>query len=314
MTDKHMVTGYNELFCRYLGNEKTVTLPAGTTEIDSFAFFNNMVIEEVIFRLRSYKIVDIKIGEFAFYNCPNLKRIKVEKEFSGTKINVGYGSYSFSQCSNLIEIFESDYVSIGNNAFEGCISLERINGNIEKIGDEAFKSCSSLKTFSSLSIGPVIIGDSIFENCTNLEIIHIWKIQSKNTNPIKNFTKNCKSLKHLNLPQGKYYISQDSIEGSDNLQFISYNSLDLSSTYRKYCDKYYDKNTVLNSPLKKDSKEYESLKNEINKLEKWGEILEANLRVIVSSNKSVSLIIHKKDLQFFSNTEFLNDRNVLFIE
>lgn len=61
------------------------------------------------------------------------------------------------------------YNCIGNNSFENCRNLKKIDfGKIEMIGENAFQNCSSISeiTFSKNLIN---IGENAFLNCTNLK-------------------------------------------------------------------------------------------------------------------------------------------------
>ena len=144
-----------------------------------------------------------KIGDYAFYECENLKEAtlssvkEIRKEaFRGSgleKINpenvekIGEGA--FSRCENLKEVtLPSSMKEIEGNTFRGS-GLEKVNlENIEKIGDDAFCECENLKEATLSSVKEIgedvfmksglekinlenveIIGDQAFCECENLK-------------------------------------------------------------------------------------------------------------------------------------------------
>ena len=82
-----------------------------------------------------------RIGNYAFYNCPNLASITIPA--SVTSI----GNSAFSDCTSLASITIPDSVrSIGNSAFLRCSSLASITipDSVTSIGKEAFADCTRL--------------------------------------------------------------------------------------------------------------------------------------------------------------------------
>lgn len=91
---------------------KTMVIPQGVTKIGNDAFCNCQSLESVY-------IPDTveSIGTCAFQHCENLKSVVLPDNLK--KI----GSYGFAFCSSLESINISDSVSIGSEAFNGCLSL-----------------------------------------------------------------------------------------------------------------------------------------------------------------------------------------------
>ena len=126
-------------------SEKTITIPSSIDGHDITmiypACFTNTQATEII-------IPDTvtELREMAFYNCPYLKKITVPASVK----------------------------TIGNNAFDKCVSLEHIEFcGAEKIGSSVFCDCESLKTFKAA--GCISEWDDIepFIYCPELESIEI---------------------------------------------------------------------------------------------------------------------------------------------
>ena len=113
-------------------------------------------------------VADVLDG--AFYNCVSLERYIDPK-------NKPLGSYAYYNCSSLKdrEIHISDTKEIGDYAFAGCISIEKVhlNNAITRIGIGAFKDCYSLREIDIHPIGIKEINDYTFYNCTSLPKIFI---------------------------------------------------------------------------------------------------------------------------------------------
>ncbi len=64
--------------------------------------------------------------------------------------------------------------AIGDNAFAGCESLQRVNipYSVTSIGDGAFQGCTGL-TYIEMQDSVTSIGDSAFSGCTQLEYVQI---------------------------------------------------------------------------------------------------------------------------------------------
>ena len=108
----------------------SVTLPATVTEVRDRAFHNSETTEIVIEgELTS-------VGEGAFYNCKNLKKIRLGEGL------ISVGAEAFRGCEGLESIVLPSTLKV----FEGCLSLRSVvlwNG-IETVGDSAFSDCEGL--------------------------------------------------------------------------------------------------------------------------------------------------------------------------
>ena len=138
-----------------------------------------------------YYTTDDAIGSYAFYECCELKSLKLPSGV--TEI----GSFAFKYCSRLTSltlpsgvteigvaafycsgltslIIPPGVTEIGSSAFEDCIGLTSLTlpSSVTEIGSSAFEGCRGL---SSLTIPPGVtkIGSSAFEDCIGLTSLTI---------------------------------------------------------------------------------------------------------------------------------------------
>jgi len=141
------------------------------TEIDLFAFASCS-------ELRSITLPGsiTRVGEYAFLNCPNLRRVNIESvsawcniDFDNQYANPLSNRFSSLYLSNekltVIDIPEG-IKEIKPYAFFGCRSIESVSvpSSVAKIRESAFFDCRSLKTIT-LSKGLKSIGRGSFAYC-----------------------------------------------------------------------------------------------------------------------------------------------------
>ena len=137
----------------------------------------------------------VKIGKYAFYKCPSLRRIVMP----GVK---DIEASAFYHCESLTCMECGKLERIGEYAFVGCTSLSSIDlPSIKIVREDAFTGCKNL---INANFGKELesIGGMEFYRCTSLERVTI---------PLKmnlfaddNVFLGCKKLNHVDLVGGVY--------------------------------------------------------------------------------------------------------------
>lgn len=214
-----------------------IEIPAGTTSIGSYAFYNCA-------NLTSITIPNTveEIGEKAFCYCTNLENITLPNNEEFYMINLE----TFAMCKSLTSItIPSTIETIGDGAFRDCSKLSKIDFGessiLETIGTGAFLRCANLtninipnsvtriedQAFAGTGLKEVTIPDSVasigvqmflndaslvgatvphltdsmFNVCSNLKTVTITKPTMKTGIPKYAFS-SCKSLISITIPAG----------------------------------------------------------------------------------------------------------------
>ena len=186
-----------------------------------------------------YYTTDDTIGSYTFYECRNLKSLKLPSGV--TEI----GSSAFEDCSDLTSLtIPSGVTEIGSSAFKGCTDLTSLSlpSGITEIGSSAFKGCTGL-TSLTLPSGITEIGSSAFEDCSGLTSLSlpsgITKIGSSifyGCSGLTSFTipssvteidsyafSGCTGLTSLSLPSSITEIDSYAFEGCTGLKDVCFN-------------------------------------------------------------------------------------------
>ena len=108
---------------------------SGATEISIGAFYNKLFLETAFFPDAT------KINAYAFYMCRLLKTIYCPN------VTEAVGSYTFYECSALVNANFSKLINTAADMFNSCSSLERIEfPNLLQITTRAFGYCTKLST------------------------------------------------------------------------------------------------------------------------------------------------------------------------
>lgn len=147
----HIIT--NNVYQRYLGNDSTVTIPAGVTKIADRAFNGFYHVKKVILG------ADVThIDTYAFNTCKGLEEVDFTAATGLTSIgsyaffgsgikkvtlpaNITYGTDVFTNCRNLSEVkLSSTMKTIPTRMFMHCVALETlvIPEGVERIGLNCF--------------------------------------------------------------------------------------------------------------------------------------------------------------------------------
>ena len=161
-----------------------------------------------------YYTTDDAIGSYTFYECRNLKSLKLPSGV--TEI----GSSAFEDCRDLTSLtIPSGVTEIGSSAFKGCTDLTSLSlpSGITEIGSFAFEDCSGL-TSLSLPSGITKIGSSAFKGCTGLTSLSL----PSGVNEIGSSAfEDCSGLTSLSLPSGITKIGSLTFYGCTGLTSLS---------------------------------------------------------------------------------------------
>ena len=178
----------------------------------------------------------VEIGNRAFHNCHNLKRIVIP--YGVTKIGDG----AFDCCFNLTSIIIPDSVTeIGECAFSWCTDLTDVTipDSVTEIGAYAFHHCASLPSIAIPS-GVTIINENVFCKCESLSHVAIPNGVTLIDNEafmgctslanidlpasVAEFGcsvfENCASLSSVVIPDGISVIYIDTFSGCSNLTSV----------------------------------------------------------------------------------------------
>ena len=192
----------------------------------------------------------VSIESYAFYNCPNLKRVNISNLSVWYKISFGeYGNplwkganlyvnnelvtdivipsditsvnpYLFKGCTSIRSVVIPEGVtSIGGSAFSGCSSLTSITipEGVTSIRESVFSGCSSL-TSITIPDGVVSIGDSAFSGCSSLASI---TIPESVTSIGSGALYGCSSLTSITIPESVVSIGYSAFYGCSSLTNIT---------------------------------------------------------------------------------------------
>lgn len=143
---------------KYLGDSALVSIP------ETLAGYTVTGIGDKCFQKQSIKGVIIPetvtyIGNNAFQDCKNLTSVT----FFGASPGVTVGNNAFQNCPKLKTINLPEAKTIGNFAFDGCTSLEKmvLKPGTESIGEYCFRGCSSM-TLIEIPDSVTYIGNGVF--------------------------------------------------------------------------------------------------------------------------------------------------------
>lgn len=216
-----------------------INIPSNVVYIGDYAF-SESDIETITFESNS-KLY--KIYSYAFYNCNNLRNIKLPNSLVEIGIDAFYlcSELNFNEYDNALYLGKgsNDYYflikakektistcdvnkntkAIVGEAFDSCYNLTTVNlpDGIEYIGELAFNGCKSLKNIT-LPNSITEIRLRAFAECSELEYINIPEKLTVISNAL--FLK-CSKLKEINLPKGITEIGAQAFECCSNLTKIN---------------------------------------------------------------------------------------------
>ena len=185
-----------------------IKLPDTVTDIESYAFYSNKYLEEIVANGVE------TVGAYAFSKCSALYKISLNSletaekyafNSSGRSYSGEYsielpslkslGERAFSGCSSLSSFSGRLLEEISEKAFYKCSVLKNLNiYNVKKIGAEAFAECTALETLELPEC--LFIGESAFESCQKLKHTYLPKVSTMYTDSFNL----CDSITELKLP------------------------------------------------------------------------------------------------------------------
>lgn len=148
-----------------------------------------------------------KIGDYAFYNCQNLKLLKPDPEFFLPIGLENIGDYAFKQCYALTAItLPRTITSIGKCAFESCTNLVTVNLKCD------------MPSFAKNTEAP-------FTGCTKFEILNIINKDDFKVKSIGNYAFYKSNIKEINFPSSVKKFGVSSFALCEYLKTITLNSV-----------------------------------------------------------------------------------------
>ncbi len=208
------------------------------TEIVADAFKNHTTLKTVTFLARN-----ITIGLDAFYGCTSIETVYVSDidawlslDFQNKEANPmhnGAELYVGTHLKNekLTTLTVPDYVEeIGDYAFYGCTSLERVDFNegIKSLGVDCFYNCDSIKyvsiqnatTWCGVSIGSLYANPMVYAEYNYVRNVKITKLEL-DVDKIGDYCfAGCKELKTVALSENVTKIGSSAFEGCVVLEEI----------------------------------------------------------------------------------------------
>lgn len=187
-----VMSGEKVAVAKYLGSEKTVTLPETVNGRAVMSVYKNCFESSDI---KSVVLPDsyTAIGAFAFNGCESLENVRLSANLETIGIMAFYGCSSlqtidfsvttglktisfaaFSGCSLLKTAELPDTVtSIGENAFANCGELKsvKLSESLRTIPEYAFYGCALEK--AEIPDAVTSLGESCFGNCSALRDIYV---------------------------------------------------------------------------------------------------------------------------------------------
>ena len=234
---------------------RSVSIPAGVTEIPTYAFvgctsLKNVYLPDGITTIGTRAFAECgltsislpstlkKLGGGAFYDCSGLTSITIPAGITTLESNMfqncsnlrsvtlpdtvtHINMYAFQNCTSLYNIvIPASVTTINSYAFYNCTSLVSINipEGVTGIYNHAFAGCTSLREVTIPASAYYLSESSYtFRNCTSLRSVTILANISTMPNYIFD---GCTSLESVNIPSSVKFIGNYAFNGCASLTEI----------------------------------------------------------------------------------------------
>lgn len=244
------VTLADNLFENWQGNATTFHIPASVEQIGSRVFAGTQI--KTLPEMPGLK----RIGDEAFYQCKNLKKVTIPE----TVEYIGGGA--FYGCSNIWSLTYNAINAECERLMESNIPLEKIvigdkvrrlprgifSGReftevalpacLERIDESAFRGCENLTTIN-LSDSIRYIGYDAFYGCSSLKNIH-WPLR---LTTIGNYAFRQTALETISLPEG---VTSVGINAFHNCPFAKTVYIPSTANVEDNCSYYFEQEEGVN--------------------------------------------------------------------
>ena len=198
----------------YYKKEKNIVIPEGVTVIAAYTCSDFYELENL-----TLPSTLVTIEKFAFYNCPKLKTV----DFTRCKHLKEIGENAFANCDNLKKIIlPVSLEEIGNKTFSSCEKLEEVDCSLstqlKRIGDEAFAYCENLKKII-LPVSLEEIENGTFKSCEKLEEVD-FSLSTQLKRIGDGAFAYCKKLQNIVLPDSVTFIGQKAFAWCEALRLV----------------------------------------------------------------------------------------------
>lgn len=149
-----------------------------------------------------------RIGNSAFRNCANLKRVVLPDSLESI------GSYAFEGCKKLGDMSDVKDILTDYEQYE----IQVLPAGLKEIGKGAFTKCTSLKKVRFEGEN-VTLGEKVFQGCTALEQI---VLPAKLDKIPQEMFKDCSSIQTIEIPETVTEIGSGAFYGCENLKDVYY--------------------------------------------------------------------------------------------
>lgn len=183
-----------------------VTVPDGFPVVEKEAFASSAV-RSVVFLG-----ADTQVGEGAFSRCQLLNELVLPSGLAEIPARMAQGAGSLTTLD-----WPEGLVSIGDRAFEDCVSLNAaLPDTLQCIGDRAFENAESL-TITEIPHGVLTLGQRAFAGCTGIRVLalpdHLTTLPAGLLN-------GCAGLESITLPASLTALSDNAFAGCESLSAI----------------------------------------------------------------------------------------------